>query len=213
MSTSVFIPSFLGNFWGFLMPKKINNYVTNGITLLLVEAYFRSGSSAIWRLINSSKLVRTIMFMSMSACILNTRHIVKEDIFWYTKHYYVHLIVFKFENATRFIKAIPPSSPLPDEPIESQPSTLMDRLMPTTIHSCAHTGPCDSYIFKGIMANVKLGLGLEVARLFLANMAVLQKSPSNVFGLITDIKMEVILFFVSYTTGYRVLFCGYSEVE
>lgn len=118
----------------------------------------------------------------------------------------VYLIIIKFENTTRFVRAIPPTSLLPDEPIESQRSALMDRIMPTTIHSCAHTGPCDSYIFKGIKANVKLGLGLEVARLFLSNMSVLQRSPLHVFRLITDVKLEVILFFVSYTTGYRVVF-------
>lgn len=122
-----------------------------------------------------------------------------------------YLIVFKFQNATRFIKAIPPTSPLPHEPIESQPSAFMDRFMPTTIHSCAHNGPCDAYIFKGIKANVKLGLGLEVARLFLSNMPVLQRSPSQVFRLITGVKLEVILFFVSYTTGYRVLFCSFAR--
>lgn len=188
LSTSVFFPAMIGNIWGFIMPSKITNYVSNGITLLAIESYYRSGDSYVWQLISSSKLIRTGLFMTFSALILETHSTTrtckwsKNDVFW-------------------FIKAYPPAETWQVEP---QSSPIMNNLVTTTKLVCSHHGSCDAYIMKGIKSNLKLGLAIEMARTLLANLSQLQAHPTQLFNLFSKMKFGLVAFFVSYTTSYRV---------
>lgn len=33
--TFVFLPAFIGNMWGFMMPKKVNDHITNGLSVMV----------------------------------------------------------------------------------------------------------------------------------------------------------------------------------
>lgn len=191
--TSVFFPAMIGNVWGFMMPSKITNYISNGITLLVIESYYRCGDSYVWQTINRSKLCRTGLFMTFSALILEThnRLLSKHDIIWFIK------TPPKNENL--------PSLPDDDDPPPDAPtSPIMNALIPTRHLVCLHNGSCDSYIMKGIKSNLKLGIVIEVARTLFANMQQLQATPLKVFGLLAKMKLGLVMFLVSYTTSYRV---------
>lgn len=52
--------------------------------------------------------------------------------------------------------------------------------------------------------NFKIGLGIEVVRVLLGNVGLLQRQPLQIFQKLLDMNTGLIVFLVGYTTVYRV---------
>lgn len=186
LHTTVLLPVCLGNVWGFAMPAQVNSLFSDYLVMMVVEAFYRSDETLLLHWLKQSSLCRTGVFMAMSALILNTHRIMKTDVMW-------------------FVQAFRKRSPASRRPQgASTPSALFDRVLPVPHCVCNHAGSCDAYVLQGVQSNLKIGLIIELVRFVMENAMRLRRSPVLLLGVLGQIKVRVISFFIGYTTVYRV---------
>lgn len=157
----------------------------------IFEAFYRLDEVFPLSLVNNSAAFRTLLFMTMSQFILNSKRVQKSDVFWFIK--------------TPSSASGSEATDADDEKLRpSVPSPVMDALVPSERHICTHKESCDHHIYSGAVINFKIGLGIEVVRLLIANIGTLQKRPLQMFGKLLTIKTGLIAFLVGYTSIYRV---------
>lgn len=123
---------------------------------------------------------------------MNSKRVQKSDVFWFIKS----------PASTAGPEA--PEAEADEKPRPSQPSPVMDRLVPSERHICSHAESCDEHIYHGAVVNFKIGLGIELVRLLISNIGTLQRRPLQMFGKLLTIKTGLIAFLVGYTSIYRV---------
>lgn len=186
------IPISLGQAPTFLMPSKNATIVANSSMTMLTEAMLMRDDTPFWRLLHNSPAVRTMLFMCMSATIMDVPQYIKQcGTFWF------------IQPADR--------RPIPvDEP--SLPSPLMDRLVPTANRVClhAHTS-CDQFIGAGVSTYLKVGVGIETVRLLFGHFAQIRRSPLAVVTVFRrHMNWRLIGFLGAYAALYRVCDHGYG---
>lgn len=196
LHTTVLLPVCIGNLWGFAMPAQVNGLFSDYLVMMCTEAIYRSEDSHfLLRLVKRSTMFRTALFMTMSAAILHTNRKLKtSDVVWFIQTFRRKKVVgSKGSNGSTASAAV-----------TVDPSPLFDRLLPVERHVCEHPGSCDAYVLQGVQNNLKIGLCIELSRFVIDNMMRLRRSPGLLWGVLGQLKLRVIGFFIGYTTVYRV---------
>lgn len=195
LHTTVLLPVCIGNLWGFAMPASVNSMFADYLAIMVMEAFYRSDETPLLRWVKRSSVLRTALFMAMSAFILNTHRSLKTDVVWFVQ---------SFRKRAADAVVAPPTTTMRPESGPSPASPLFDRWLPVAQHVCGHPGSCDAYVLQGVQNNLKIGVTIELVRFLVENMMRLRRSPALLIGVFGQIKVRVISFFIGYTTVYRV---------
>lgn len=199
LHTTVLLPVCIGNLWGFAMPAQVNSLFSDYLVMMVTEALYRSDDSHfLLRLVKQSNLFRTALFMTMSAAILHTNRKLKtSDVVWFIQ-------TFRRKKVIGSKAANGKPAQTASTTTAAAPSPLFDRLLPVDRHVCEHPGSCDAYVLHGVQNNLKIGICIELSRFVIDNIMQLRRSPGMLLGVLGQLKVRVIGFFIGYTTVYRV---------
>lgn len=129
------IPAGLGNLAVFILNDSEANMLTNASVIMLLEGFYRSDETGIFKIFGSSITARTLLFMTLSAVVMDLCKIMAgSQADWITQ---------------------PPRRPKNssvndvDDCLKIVPnleSPLIDRLIGGP-HVCLHSESCDNYVF------------------------------------------------------------------
>lgn len=180
------LPITLGQLPTFLMPAKSATIVANSSLTMLTEALLMRDDTRIWRALRNVPALRTLLFMAMSATIMDVpAHIKRCGTFWF------------IQPAER--RAIPHGEP-------AQRSPVMEWLRPQPVRVClhAHSG-CDEFVRAGVSAYLKVGVGIEVVRLVFGHFGEMRRAPLAVPALLVRrMNWRLVGFLGAYAALYRV---------
>lgn len=159
---------------------------THRPTTQLTESLLMRDDTPFWRLIRNALPVRTLMFMCMGTTIMDVPQLIKQSgCFWF------------MQPAAR--RDLPANEP-------SQPSPVLDQIIPTERRVCLHAGTsCDQFIGAGISTYMKIAVGIETVRLLFGQFAAIRQSPLAVLQVFRQhMNWRLIAFLTSYAAVYRV---------
>lgn len=148
-----------------------------------------------WRCIRNSVPVQTMLFMCMSAIVMDVPRCLKQTgVFWFTQP----------AATAAAVASTVDSSSAAGEP--SKPSQLLDPILPVALRVCHHANSsCDQYIWSGVSMNLKVGIGIETMRLLFGHFGQIRRSPLAVLGVFRHkMNWRLVAFLAAYAAVYRV---------